>query len=554
MAKGEEQERSKSKESSFERYGQGRGYNNGDRGRGYRRGSGRGENGRGRGIGRGGFRDKSELKCYECGKYGHFAYECPNWNEKEEETNLTRSVCATMWLKIPRHQCTPFTIRHFSRVSPPPSNCGETVIRVSNNITYLGCPKTGPKPRQLLSLPPFPHHPLPGKNVSPDSHITAISWMKYYFADVSGSVIQSHFNKGLVKLECHDAKKQGQAKVLKKIKHNEIMKTGSRILVPVSVAESRISKRYDTIPSASLCPNADEIKYLQRLVIYKDPALLILNKPPKVPVKGNLPVRNSMDGLAAAALCYDYDEGPKLVHRLDRESSGIILMGRSKESVSHLHWLFSDKSIMKSSLKARNDVSETTYQRYWALVIGIPKEKEGLICAPLTKVVLNGGKAERVMLAYGCGLEASQEAVTEYRVLGPTISGCSWLELRPFTNHKHQIRVHCAEALGTPIVGDYKYGWFVHSRWKQMPRVDHEPITGEPYKMRRPEGLDVQKGSVHSKVPLLHLHCRELVIPNVAKHLEVNKATKSKPDVLRFVASMPSHMKISWNLMSSYLV
>ncbi|KAD3337626.1 hypothetical protein E3N88_33146 [Mikania micrantha] len=90
MAKGEEQERSKQKEPSFERYDQSRGYNNGDRGRGYRRGNGRGENGRGRGMGHGSFRDKSELKCYECGKYGHFAYECPNWNGKEEETNLTR--------------------------------------------------------------------------------------------------------------------------------------------------------------------------------------------------------------------------------------------------------------------------------------------------------------------------------------------------------------------------------------------------------------------------------------------------------------------------------
>lgn len=87
-----------------------------------------------------------------------------------------------------------------------------------------------------------------------------------------------------------------------------------------------------------------------------------------------------------------------------------------------------------------------------------------------------------------------------------------------------------------------------------MPRADYEPITGEPYKMRRPEGLDVQKGSVLSKVPLLHLHCRELVVPNVAKLLIPNKTTNSKPDVLRFVASMPSHMKISWNLMSSYLV
>lgn len=125
-----------------------------------------------------------------------------------------------------------------------------------------------------------------------------------------------------------------------------------------------------------------------------------------------------------------------------------------------------------------------------------------------------------------------------------------------------QLRVHCAEALGTPIVGDYKYGWFVHSKWKQMPRVDYEPFSGEPYKLRRPEGLDVQKGSVLSKVPLLHLHCREMVIPNIAKFLgnsgewysEGNPWSSEKPSVLRFVAPMPSHMKISWNLMSSYLV
>lgn len=124
-----------------------------------------------------------------------------------------------------------------------------------------------------------------------------------------------------------------------------------------------------------------------------------------------------------------------------------------------------------------------------------------------------------------------------------------------------QLRVHCAEALGTPIVGDYKYGWFVHSRWKQLPRVDYEATTGEPYKMRRPEGLDVQKGSVLSKVPLLHLHCREMVLPNLAKFIELHKrqsrsdgADPEERDILRFVAPMPSHMKISWNLMSSYLV
>ncbi|XVF86230.1 hypothetical protein PTKIN_Ptkin18bG0023600 [Pterospermum kingtungense] len=356
--------------------------------------------------------------------------------------------------------------------------------------------------------------------------------------------------------------RDGRMKHLRKIKHNVVMEAGTRVWVPVSIAETRVSKRYDCIPSGTLYPNADEIDYLRRLVKYKDYAILVLNKPPKLPVKGSLPVHNSMDALAAAALSYDYDEGPKLVHRLDRESSGLLLMGRTKESISHLHFLFNDLNTEKSSCKAWNDACDAKYQHYWALVIGIPKENEGIICAPLSKILLDDGKTERVILAQNVGLEPSQEAITEYRVLGPMINGCSWIELRPLTSRKHQLRVHCAEALGTPIVGDYKYGWFVHRRWKQMPRVDIEPRTRKPYKLRRPEGLDVQKGSVLSKVPLLHLYCRELVIPNIAKFLPVLNensetlppANSTKPDLLRFVASMPKHMKISWNLMSSYLV
>lgn len=458
--------------------------------------------------------------------------------------------------------------RYYSRVAPPPPAYADPVIRVSNNVAYLGSPKQGPKPRQLLSLPPFPGHHLPGKN-SATGRVTAISWLKYYFDEISDSAIQSHFNNGLVKIESSNPnaadsfiERDGQMKSLRKIKHNEVMEVGARVWVPVSIAETRVSRRFDCIPSGTLHPNADEIDYLRRLVKYKDYAILVLNKPPKLPVKGSLPVHNSMDALAAAALSYDYDEGPKLVHRLDRESSGLLLMGRTKESINHLHWLFNDINPAKSSCKAWNDACDAKFQRYWALVIGTPKENEGLIRSPLSKILLDDGKTERVILAQNVGLEPSQEAVTEYRVLGPMINGCSWVELRPLTSRKHQLRVHCAEALGTPIVGDYKYGWFVHRQWKQMPRVDIEPRTGKPYKLRRPEGLDVQKGSVLSKVPLVHLHCRELVLPNIAKFLPLlsnNAETLSpglsgKPDLLRFVASMPKHMKISWNLMSSYLV
>ncbi|PRQ58836.1 putative 23S rRNA pseudouridine(955/2504/2580) synthase [Rosa chinensis] len=466
----------------------------------------------------------------------------------------------------------PFTRQYSSLSPPPPQTAGPPpLIRVSNHVAKLGPPKEGPKPRQLLSLSPFPggRH-LPGKKksyqdgaVSRPSHVTAVSWLKYYFHEIDDTAIRSHFNKGLVQMEGPDSiGKEGQVKRLRKIRPSEVMEEGARVYVPVSIAESKISRRFDCIPSETLYPNADEIDYLQRLVKYKDSAIIVLNKPPKLPVKGNVPVHNSMDALAAAALSYDYDEGPKLVHRLDRESSGLLLMGRTKDSVSLLHSLYTDINIGKSSCRAWNDACRTKCQRYWALVIGSPKEKEGLICAPLMKVLLDDGKTERVILAPQSGLEASQPALTQYRVLGPTINGCSWIELQPLTSRKHQLRVHCAEALGTPIVGDYKYGWFVHWRWKQMPQVDIEPATGLQYKLRRPAGLDVQKGSVLSKVPLLHLHCRELVLPNIAKFLVLldqksdnwHPVDSLKPDILRFVASMPTHMKLSWNLMSSYLV
>ncbi|EOA33269.1 hypothetical protein CARUB_v10022381mg [Capsella rubella] len=461
--------------------------------------------------------------------------------------------------------------RRYSRLAPPPS----TVIRVTNNVAHLGPPKQGPLPRQLISLPPFPGPPLPGKNAVDNGddgdsgdHVTAISWVKYYFEEIHDKAIQTHFTKGLVQMEFRgrrDASRENEdgARPMRKIKHDEVMQIGDKIWLPVSISEMRISKRYDTIPSGTLYPNADEIAYLQRLVRFKDSAIIVLNKPPKLPVKGNVPIHNSMDALAAAALSFGNDEGPRLVHRLDRETSGLLVMGRNKESIGYLHSVFSDYKGRNSSCKAWNKSCEAMYQQYWALVIGSPKEKEGLISAPLSKVLLDDGKTDRVVLAQGSCFEASQEAITEYRVLGPMINGCSWLELRPITSRKHQLRVHCAEALGTPIVGDYKYGWFVHKRWKQMPQVDIEPTTGKPYKLRRPEGLDVQKGSVLSKVPLLHLHCREMVLPNIAKFLHVLNQQEAepirtgiidKPDLLRFVASMPSHMKISWNLMSSYLV
>ncbi|KAL6177419.1 hypothetical protein ACLB2K_048945 [Fragaria x ananassa] len=321
-------------------------------------------------------------------------------------------TCATSTVAIPtcKKRCgeqpspsaTCYSLPANSPPPPPP-------IRVSNHVAKLGPPKAGPKPRQLLSLPRFPagRH-LPGKKSYHDgavSHVTAVSRLRYYFHEIDDAAIRSHFNIGLVQMECPSS----IGKHMRKIRPSEVMEEG------------RLRR----------------VKFLGDSTAYRDSAIIVLNKPPKLPVKGNVPVHNSMDALAAAALSYDYDEGPKL---------------------------------------AWNDACRAKCQRYWALVIGSPKEKEGLIYAPLTKVLLDDGKTERVILAHQSGLEASQQALTQYQVLGPTINGCSWIELQPLTSGKHQLRVHCAEALGTPIVGDYKYGWFVHRRWKIQPDT-HTPSS-----------------------------------------------------------------------------
>uniref|UniRef100_A0A7N2KQZ1 Pseudouridine synthase RsuA/RluA-like domain-containing protein n=1 Tax=Quercus lobata TaxID=97700 RepID=A0A7N2KQZ1_QUELO len=422
-----------------------------------------------------------------------------------------------MRTKILNRQQILFSVRQYSRISPPQPAYADPVIRVSNNIAQLGGPKEGPKPRQLLSLPPFPAHPLPTKNSfsipGQSTRVTAISWVKSRW-------IAQFRRTPMLTRRTYETFEEADLQ----IRPNEVMEAGARVYIPVSVAETRISKRFDTIPSGTLYPNAYEIEgmmeltlcclkmlcgYICCLILYsfvlilpfvnwwlkfQDSAIIVLNKPPRLPVKGNLPVHNSMDALAAAALSYDYDEGPKLagapasdaagrgdaggtpqtarpsrvvprratwriptwadaakigadaaqigqtrsVHRLDRESSGLLLMGRTKESVDHLQWLFSDINKANFSCEAWNDAYEATYQRYWALVIGCPKQKEGLIRAPLSKVLLNDGKTERVILAHQTGLEASQEAITEYRVLGPKINGCSWIELHPLTSRKHQ--------------------------------------------------------------------------------------------------------------------
>ncbi|MCC7427986.1 MAG: RluA family pseudouridine synthase [Alphaproteobacteria bacterium] len=184
--------------------------------------------------------------------------------------------------------------------------------------------------------------------------------------------------------------------------------------------------------------SAADLAFAEGMVLYRDPAILVLNKPYGLPVQGGPGITRHLDGLLDA-LRFEAPDRPRLVHRLDRDTTGILVLARSAATASALAAAFRTRAVEKI---------------YWAVVVGRPLPPEGRIDAALAK--LPGPRGERVALV-DRGAEDSARAITDYATLDHAGRRASWLELRPHTGRTHQLRVHCL-ALGTPILGDGKYG------------------------------------------------------------------------------------------------
>lgn len=255
-----------------------------------------------------------------------------------------------------------------------------------------------------------------------DDGIRLDRWFKRHLPDTSFNEVSRWARTGQIRVDG------------KRSTPGDRIATGQAIRVPPAeldaegkVRPSRVKKRVEL--------SDDMVDFAQTMVIHKDQHALVINKPPGLATQGGTKTSEHVDGLLDA-LCYELDGRPKLVHRLDKDTSGVLLLARSARAAAHFSKAFS---------------SRTARKVYWALVVGVPSIEDGMIELPLGKQPGTGGEKMHV------DAENGQSAKSRYRIIERAGNTCCWVELQPYTGRTHQLRVHMA-AIGHPIVGDGKYG------------------------------------------------------------------------------------------------
>ena len=242
-------------------------------------------------------------------------------------------------------------------------------------------------------------------------------WFKRRFPDLPHVRLQKLARSGQVRLDG------------KRVKPADRIQAGQTVRVPPLGAAPE-KQRPRPAPAAS----PEDAAMIEGAVIFEDDSTLALNKPPGLASQGGTGTARHVDGLLAAIR--PNDERPRLVHRLDRDTSGVLLLGKSPEAAAKLSQSFRDRSARKV---------------YWALVNGVPKPERGIVDLPLKKA---GGKGSERMV---WDAPDGDRAKTAFAVMEKAGRFAALVALAPFTGRTHQLRAHMA-AIGCPILGDRKYG------------------------------------------------------------------------------------------------
>ena len=245
----------------------------------------------------------------------------------------------------------------------------------------------------------------------------------------------------------------------------------------------RQSRSRDTLPGGK---DAD---YLRSLLLYEDGDVFVFNKPAGLAVQGGSGLTRHVDAMLDA-LRDERGQKPRLVHRLDRATSGVLVVARTRLAAQKLAAAFRSRSTRKI---------------YWALVKGVPKPHQGRISTWLAKE--EGPEGDRMRVARH-GADEASHAVSLYSVTENAGGKFAWLTMKPVTGRTHQLRAHAAH-IGHPIIGDDKY-FKAEDEW-EFP------------------------GGLQNK---LHLHARRIIIPH-----------PSGKGVIDVTAPLPPHMQQSWNLL-----
>jgi 23S rRNA pseudouridine955/2504/2580 synthase len=255
-----------------------------------------------------------------------------------------------------------------------------------------------------------------------DDGIRLDRWFRRHMPDASFNLVSRWARTGQLRVDG------------KRATPGDRIEAGQVIRVPPADAPSPDAVRVKRKPEREALPQ-DEIDFTQSLVIHMDSQAIVVNKPPGLATQGGTKTERHLDGLLDA-LQYDAENRPKLVHRLDKDTSGALLLARSSRAAAFFAKSFS---------------SRTARKVYWAIIVGAPSIEDGMIELPIGKQPGTGGEKMHV------DEEEGSPARTRYRVIERAGNTAAFVELQPYTGRTHQLRVHLA-AIGHPIVGDGKYG------------------------------------------------------------------------------------------------